>query len=93
MCLEALQYISSSTQENILDLQLLIYRVASLDTITTLVLIYLIVQLTLLLAILLKEAIDSNTIRVLNITITIGNLYPLELKDSCDIGVNYALSK
>jgi hypothetical protein len=36
---------------------------------------------------------DSNTIRVLNITITISNLYLLELKDSYNIGINYILSK
>ena len=42
---------------------------------------------------LLKEAADSDTARVLNITITVGDLYPLELEDGYDIGVDYALSK
>jgi hypothetical protein len=36
---------------------------------------------------------NGNTTRVLNITITIGNLYSLELKDSYNIGINRALSK
>jgi hypothetical protein len=36
---------------------------------------------------------DSDAARVLNIAITVGDLYSLELKDSCDIGVDYALSK
>ena len=51
------------------------------------------VQLTLLLATLLKEAMDGDTARVLNITITIGDLYLLELEDSRDVGVDYTLSK
>ena len=36
---------------------------------------------------------DSDTARVLNITITVGNLHLLELEDSRDIGVDYTLSK
>jgi hypothetical protein len=52
-----------------------------------------VVQLTPLLAVLLKEAADSNTARVLNIAVTISDLYPPELKDSYNIGVDYTLSK
>jgi hypothetical protein len=42
---------------------------------------------------LLKEAADGNTTRVLNITITMSNLYLPELEDSRDIGIDRALSK
>jgi hypothetical protein len=44
-------------------------------------------------ATLLKEAVDGDAARVLNIAVTVGDLYPLELKDSRDIGVDCALSK
>jgi hypothetical protein len=43
--------------------------------------------------VLLKEAVDGDTARVLNIAITVGDLYPLELEDSRDIGVDRTLSK
>jgi hypothetical protein len=42
---------------------------------------------------LLKEAVDSDAARVLNIAVTISDLYSLELKDSYNIGINYTLSK
>ena len=44
-------------------------------------------MLTPLLALLLEEAIDSNTTRVLDITLTVGDLEPLELDYSRNIGV------
>jgi hypothetical protein len=44
------------------------------------------------LTLLLEEAIDSNIIRVLDITPTIGDLEPLELDYSRNIGVNSPFS-
>jgi hypothetical protein len=41
----------------------------------------------------IKEAIDSCTIRVLSITITVSNLDPSELDYSRNIGVDYVLYK
>ena len=69
---------------------LLVWQVASLDAISATVLIYLTVKLTTLPAILLKEAIDSYTARVVSIAITIYNLQPLELHYSRNVGVNRA---
>ena len=46
-----------------------------------------------MLAALLKEAVDSDTARVLNIAVTVGDLYPLELEDGYDVGVDRTLSK
>jgi hypothetical protein len=48
--------------------------------------------LTPLLALLLEEATDSNTTRVLDITPAVGDLEPLELDYSRNIGVNSPFS-
>jgi hypothetical protein len=37
--------------------------------------------------------VDGDTIRVLNIAVTIGDLYPLELEDGRNIGINRTLGK
>jgi hypothetical protein len=49
-------------------------------------------MLTPLLALLLKEAIDSNTTRVLDITPAIGDLELLELNYSYNISINSPFS-
>jgi len=52
-----------------------------------------VVILTPLLAILLEEALYSNTTGVLDITAPIRDLEPLELNNNGDIGINSTLRK
>jgi hypothetical protein len=59
-----------------------------LDLITIIILKAYIIILALLLALLLENAINNNTIKVLNIALTIGSLELLKLDYACNISIN-----
>ena len=82
------RHIYSATKQEVLDTLPLVRQVASLDAITTTVLIRLTVELATLPAILLEEAADGYTAQAVGITIAVYNLQPLELHYSRDIGID-----
>jgi hypothetical protein len=89
-CPEVLGHIYSTTEQEVLDTLPLVWRVASLDTITATVPVRITIKLAALPATLLEEATDSCTARVLCIATAVRDLQPPELNYSCNIGIDRA---
>jgi hypothetical protein len=89
-CPEVLGHVHSAAKQEVLDILPLLWRVASLDPVTAMVLVCLVLELATLPATLLKEATDGNATQVACIAIAMCDLQPPEINYGRDVGVDYA---